>query len=84
MYMQATFLYRGKVTCHNFIVFVVCIYILQMNVTGGKYDPVPYIIHESLVKGVYVLKKVNGELLKSKANISRLKVYIRREDEVFY
>ncbi len=58
-----------------------------MNVTGGKYDPVwqgPYIIHESLGKGVYVLKKVNGELLKSKANISRLKVYIRKEDEVFY
>ena len=34
----------------------------------------PYIIHESLGKGVYTLKAMDGNILKTKHNISRLKV----------
>ena len=51
---------------------------------GGKYYPVwlgPYLINKSFGKGVYSLKKQNGDLLKSTANINRLKLYIRRDDD---
>ena len=52
---------------------------------GGKYDPVwlgPYLINKSFGKGVYSLKKRNGDLLKSMANIDRLKLFVRRDDKV--
>ena len=49
---------------------------------GGKYDPVwlgPNIVDKNNGKGLYSLKRKNGELLKSQANINRLKLYIRRD-----
>ena len=50
---------------------------LQKERKGGKWEDLykgPYIIHESLGKGVYTLKKMCGDVLKSKHNINRLKV----------
>ena len=44
---------------------------------GGKWEDLykgPYVIHTSLGKGVYTLKKMDGTVLKSKHNINRLKV----------
>lgn len=44
---------------------------------GGKWEDLykgPYVIHNSLGKGVYTLKKMDGTVLKSKHNINRLKV----------
>ena len=52
---------------------------------GGKMDPLwlgPYTIHRNLGKGLYELKNKEGKLVKKKANINRLKVYRRRNDEV--
>lgn len=49
---------------------------------GGKMDPVwlgPYTISKSLGKGVYELKNADGEVLKKKANINRLKKFNRRQ-----
>ena len=48
---------------------------------GSKMDPVwlgPYSINRSLGKGLYELKNQNGEILKKKANITRLKRFISR------
>ena len=52
---------------------------------GGKMDPLwlgPYTIPRNLGKGLYELKNKEGKLVKKKANINRLKVYRRRNDEV--
>ena len=49
---------------------------------GGKMDPVwlgPYVINRSVGKGLYGLKNSNGEVLKKKANIARLKPFISRD-----
>ena len=51
---------------------------------GGKYDPLwlgSYIVDKNNGKGLYSLKRKNGELLKSQANSNRLKLYIRRDDD---
>ena len=50
---------------------------------GGKMDPLwlgPYTIHKNLGKGLYELKNKEGNLVKKKANINRLKVYTRRNE----
>ena len=39
----------------------------------------PYEINRSLGKGVYELKNDKGEIIKKKANIKRLKLYIHRD-----
>ena len=47
-------------------------------------DPVwlgPYTISKCLGKGVYELKSSDGEILKKKANINRLKKFNRRKPE---
>lgn len=44
---------------------------------GGKWEDLykgPFIIHESLGKGVYTLKKLDGTVRKTKHNIQRLMV----------
>ena len=49
----------------------------QKNRKGGKLDDKyrgPYIIHQSLGKGVYILKTMDGKVNKTKYNIKRLKV----------
>lgn len=49
---------------------------------GGKMDPVwlgPYTINKSLGKGLYELKNDTGEILKKKANVIRLKLYVSRD-----
>ena len=49
----------------------------QKDRKGGKWDcryKGPYIIQESLGKGIYSLKKIDGTVLKNKFNINRLKV----------
>ena len=49
----------------------------QKNRKGGKLDEKykgPYIIHQSLGKGVYTLKTMDGKVLKTKHNVQRLKV----------
>ena len=49
----------------------------QKNRKGGKLDDKykgPYIIHQSLGKGVYTLKTMDGKVHKTKYNIKRLKV----------
>jgi len=51
---------------------------LQKERKGGKFEDRfkgPYAVHESLGKGVYTLKNINGTILKTKHNIRRLKVY---------
>ena len=51
---------------------------------GGKMDPIwlgPYSINRSLGKGLYELKNQKGEILKKKANITRLKQFISRSPE---
>ena len=50
---------------------------------GGKLESLwlgPYTVHQHIGKGVYKLKTMDGEILKKKANINRLKVYTRREE----
>ncbi len=45
---------------------------------GAKWEDLytgPYIIHESLGKGVYTLKTMDGTVRKTKFNIKRLKVF---------
>ena len=45
---------------------------------GGKLEDKykgPYTIHKSFGKGVYELVNADGKILKSKHNITRLKVY---------
>lgn len=45
---------------------------------GGKLEEKykgPYEIHKSLGKGVYELMSMDGKILKTKHNITRLKVY---------
>lgn len=52
---------------------------------GGKMEPVwlgPYEINRSLGKGVYELKNDKGEIIKKKANIKRLKLYIHRKRKI--
>lgn len=47
---------------------------------GGKFEPKytgPYTVFKSLGKGVYTLKSMEGKILKSKINITRLKVLNR-------
>lgn len=47
---------------------------------GGKLQPAwlgPYVIHQSLGKGLYELSK-DGKVVKKKANIARLKIYRKR------
>ena len=49
---------------------------------GGKMDPVwlgPYTINRSIGKGLYELENDAGEIIKKKANISRLKLYKPRD-----
>ena len=51
---------------------------------GGKMDPVwlgPYTISKSMGKGVYELKNSDGEVLKKKANINRLKKFNHRQPQ---
>ena len=55
----------------------------QQQRKGGKMEPLrlgPYIINRCLGKGIYELKNMKGELLKKKANISRLTVFKNRTD----
>ncbi len=40
----------------------------------------PYTIHRHVGKGVYELKNKEGELMKQKVNINRLKLYKKRSD----
>ena len=50
---------------------------------GGKLEDAflgPYIIHESLGKGLYKVKNKSGVILKKKVNIARLKMYKERDD----
>ena len=50
---------------------------------GGKLQDAflgPYIIHESLGKGIYKVKNKNGVILKKKVDIARLKMYKERDD----
>ena len=52
---------------------------------GGKLENLwlgPYIVHQHVGKGVYQLRNMAGEVLTKKVNISRLKKYTRREQEV--
>ena len=49
---------------------------------GGKLDPAwlgPYKISKQIGKGVYELKNLAGKIILNKVNISRLKVYSRRD-----
>ena len=55
----------------------------QKQQKGGKCDPLwlgPYLIHNKLGKGVYELRRSYGVVIKAKANVNRLKPYIRRCD----
>ena len=50
---------------------------------GGKLEPLwlgPFTINKHLGKGLYSLKNQNGDVIKKKANINRLKLYKRRND----
>ena len=54
----------------------------QLQRKGGKLDDVfrgVYVIHESLGKGLYTLRNQQGDILRKKVNIARLKEYKRRE-----
>ena len=47
---------------------------------GGKWEDLyrgPLIVHESLGKGVYTLKTMDGVVRKTKYNMKRLKVKIK-------
>ena len=49
---------------------------------GGKMEPLglgSFCINRCLGKGLYELKNVNGEVMKKKANINRLKLYKRKQ-----
>ena len=49
---------------------------------GGKLDPKwlgPYTINRDLGKGLYELRNSDGKVLKTKANVNRLKCYTRRK-----
>ena len=49
---------------------------------GGKLDPKwlgPYTVNRDLGKGVYELQNSHGKVLKTKANVNRLKRYTRRK-----
>ena len=51
---------------------------------GGKLEPLwmgPYSIHRDLGKGLYELANKDGNILKKKANIARLKHYLHRDQE---
>ena len=51
---------------------------------GGKMEPLwlgPYTIKRDLGKGLYELSNTSGTVLKKKANINRLKLYSRRDDD---
>lgn len=55
----------------------------QKDRKGGKLEEAfkgPYIIHETLGKGIYKVKNNKGAVLQKKVNINRLKVYKRRND----
>ena len=50
---------------------------------GGKIEPLwlgPFRINRCLGKGLYELKNMNGEVMKKKANINRLKLYKRKQN----
>ena len=50
---------------------------------GGKMEPLwlgPFRINRCLGKGLYELKNMNGEVMKKKANINRLKLYKRKQN----
>ena len=50
---------------------------------GGKLEDAflgPYIVHESLGKGLYKVKNKSDVILKKKVNIARLKMYKERDD----
>ena len=52
---------------------------------GGKLDKAflgPYTIHKSLGKGIYKVMNQKGVILKKKVNISRIKVYKKRDDSM--
>ena len=55
----------------------------QKQQKGGKHDPLwlgPYIINKSIGKGVYQLRQTDGKVMKTTANVNRLKLYVRRSD----
>ena len=50
---------------------------------GEKLDPLwlgPYVINRDVGKGLYELCDMKGKVVKKKANINRLKVYVRRHE----
>ena len=50
---------------------------------GGKMVPLwlgPYIINRNVGKGLYELCDMTGKVIKKKANINRLKIFMRRDD----
>ena len=58
---------------------------MQKQRKGGKLEPLwlgPYTIHRDLGKGLYELSNQAGTVLKKKANIARLKEYVKRAQDV--
>ena len=52
---------------------------------GGKLDDAflgPYTIHKSLGKGIYKVMNQKGVILKKKVNISRIKMYKKRDESM--
>ena len=50
---------------------------------GGKLEPAwlgPYVIHRCIGKGLYELSR-DGKVVKKKANIAQLKIYVKRASE---
>ena len=58
---------------------------MQKQHKGGKLEPLwlgPYTIHRDLGKGLYELSNQAGMVLKRKANIARLKEYVKWAQDV--
>ena len=50
---------------------------------GGKLEPAwlgPYVVHRCIGKGLYELSR-DGKVVKKKANVARLKIYVKRASE---
>lgn len=59
----------------------------QKQCKGGKLEPIwlgPYTISRDLGKGLYELSNGAGKVLKTKANIARLKEYEERKQDVSF